>query len=275
MKKLLALAAAVIMLFLTLVLPVSAAEGDFDITEYPSLATPDNNGATVEAYKFVYDADKDNNFWLSGKYIHSVPKLTYETETAQKINQKILDDFIDEQDYVIWLMVEQIPCEDGPNYYCNTRYASLIDEKGIVVIVMSMNSGVAATCACGTTYKAYYYSPETDSELSVDEYLALHETSREEISARFSHENDYLKHTDPDTEEPAIVPAENIHFAIYHADGTETVLAKVPSWDGYYDRFFGTSVSFAPQTGFTTAIYAAVAAVSAAAVVAVGKKRRR
>ncbi len=274
MKRLLTLAVVALMLALTLVLPVSAAEGNFDITEYPSAATPDKNGATVEAYRFVYDADKDNNDWLSGKYVHSVPKLTYETETAQRINQKILDDFIDEQGYVIWHMVEQIPCEDGPNYFCRTKYASLIDDKGIVVIVMSMNSGVAATCAVGTTYKVYYYSPETDSELSVDEYLALHETSREEISARFSDENDYLKHTDPDTEEPAIVPAEDIHFAIYHADGTETVCANVPGWDGDYIRFFGTNIEFAPQTGFATAIYAAVAVVSAAAVVAVGKKRR-
>lgn len=274
MKRLLALAVVALILTLSLVLPVSAAEGDFDITEYPSSATPDKNGATVEAYRFVYDADKDNNYWLSGKYVQTVPKLTYETETAQKINQKILDDFIGKQDYVIWLMIEQIPCEDGPNYYCDTQYASLIDEKGIVVIVMSMTSGVAATCAYSTTYKVYYYSPETDSELSVDEYLALHETSREEISARFSDENDYLKHTDPDTDEPAIVPAEDIHFAIYHADGTETVCAKVPGWDGDYIKFFGNTISFAPETGFATVAYAAVAVVSATAVVAVRKKKR-
>ncbi len=269
MKKLLTFALTLILVS-ALVLPVSAGEETFDITEYPSDATPDKCGATVEAYRFVYDADRAGNKWLTGKYVHSLPKLTYETETAQSINQKILDDFNEYQAWEVWCMVEEEPTYDGTNHFSKTSYMSLIDSKGIVVIVVKSNGGVWATDSIYWFYNVYYYSPETDSELSVDEYLALHGTSREEISARFSDENDDLKYYHPESKELVHVPAEDVNFAIYYADGTETVCAEVPDIWGYKDSMlFGNQ--FAPQTSLTAVTYAAVAAL-ALGVVVVKKK---
>ncbi len=255
-----------IIIFLLAITMLAVNISAFNITEYPSSTTVDKCGATVEAYRFVYEK-------MGLEFVVSIPKLVYETETAQKINQKIVDNLIEESDNFSAIFDEPEEYEEE-TLFCDASYSSVIDLKGIVVIIVNYRVGICYSDGVARRYSVYYYSPETDKELSVDEYLSLHGTSKEEISARFSDKNDDLKFYDALTHEIVNIPPEDIYFAVFSSDGTTTVCANAYTlMENDVPMFFSDKVS-SPQTGIDTFAYAAVAVVALAAAAVVVKKRR-
>lgn len=237
----------------------------FDITEHTSTAELDECGATVEAYRFVYEK-------RGLEFVVSIPKLVYETETVQKINQKIVDNLIEESDNFSAIFNER----EEETLFCEASYSSVIDLKGIVVIIIRYKVGICYSDGVAKNYTVYYYSPETDSEISADEYLSLYGTSREKLSARFSEKNDTLKFYDDWTHEIVGIPPEDIYFAVFYSDGTESVCANgYNAAETNIPMLFGKKIEFAPQTGTDVFAYVAVAVVALAAATVWEKRRRR
>lgn len=115
-----------------------------------------------------------------------IPKLTYNTNVAQKINQEIYDSC---KDYY-----EALLNNTENNQIYDIQY-SFKDENGIIGLFVEKNRCVQAGGG-SFVYKAFYYDANRDKKLSLNEYLYLLGVSlndiQKKINEQLSAENLYL-----------------------------------------------------------------------------------
>ncbi len=253
MKRLLTLAVVALMLALTLVFPVSAAESVSTEVEL------ELKSRTEEAFEFLLD------FYISASldYDNQINIFDYvpSTEYPSQYGVKDHSTYCKRNDlYADWNEYEN----KALCLFTESTASDFIKYSG----AYNLEGSTYCTVVLNMSQSTEYYLNWSGSDINTvnyDESFKVVSSSDNEVVVEFKLYNEFPKRN------------EN-HIETHNFTFTNTTDGWRISDGTLLDVFFVQGMlnapSFAPQTGFATAIYAAVAVVSAAAVVAVGKKWR-